>query len=1393
MDTLFVLLKHLLTTLPFVGLLILINKVNLKAEQRARQVAMPIVALIYCIVMMFALEKFNAMLLSLIQSLTQYIPFLAQVNWTMWLMLLSNLIMLLIFFILKLILLPFLSRVWGGSKTLMEHTAGNFYAYDKDVDRWLLQGWCAQMKTFFSGIYYAAIAVSLLIYVLSRSYPHLDIFQAQIYPIFCLLVFEEVFAFLSGISKEEFYKDVFGEDESSYKVANYGMLREILSGLYGDRVLAENVLDQSDWLAAGYSSLEKLMESADSEISSVGKYFSKLDIRGEPLDVNYIHSCIRMIKGKSVLFCNPFYRDLTDYLILPIIKKMLRYQKVLVVVGRDTQAPEVRQWLEETVYAQTSTRDLWKTAILSTENNDCDIGILKSGDIYNYEIQERNTEFLKSVGMVLLIEPSRIISTGQIGLSILAEKCNGDKNDVIYCACDRNCDGLLDALSHTLNTEITEVTATVYSEANVSQMYWDADGAYLHHRILPNISHYLGVGTELSAVALRYQLPRTQWLSFEKFPVLDMKWIDGQYYTKLNRFAGLPNNQEAFGEAFQVSTNLWNCPKQENAFLIVEDEFQNLFEMGRIFSSRAHNQNFINVISENYMFRDYMIEHIDTFVADPKAIPTVVPDFARTQRNLTIRLIIMMLQKSVSETYIRKILALCGFACKNVYTDLLSLIQKNCCVNVTLNIQFKEIVDKDTAEQHTEVYYAIESTADTYVYMQLFHNAYFIAEEDGEQTRIGSKLFGQIYQTMLPGQFLTLGGKYYEVQTITSESGVILRRAADHITSRRYYRQMRAYTLHTWNADAAMAGKKVISGIEVERGFCNFDVRTDGYYEQASCNDIKNAKQVYISGIPQRNYRNKSALRLHFPQADAEVRYTICLCLNELFRTVYPDLYPYIVAVTCTPDVEEPYRYILPIFRTEEGQEDIYLFEDCEIDMGLLVSVERNLRRYLEYITEYLTWQEQKMAEPPVQPSEEEQSANTIDITKGGVAPKKKGFFKRLAEKLKNLFKRKKKKAPEEIPETEALPAEPITEEGPEASVPEENPTDDVSVQTEETEAELVQAEAEISEKISEEDSLPTENAESTEETAESVAEENAPEAEQVELSPSEEAEADETETQDAPPSNGWKSFLRFGFESDLPFYAAAKTVAYLSEYGMDVNPLSQARSGAELAAIYEQSYDPKKYGVHFCDFCGVELGGEHEVLRDGRERCNRCSETALRTDEDFRKLLKLVERNMQSFFGISINKTISIRMTDAQTIAKHCGMEFVATPGYDGRVLGFAQKGKDGCALFIENGSPRIAAAATIAHELTHIWQYANWEDSKIEQYYGKDIALEIYEGMAKWVEIQYLIYTNEISYAKREEILTKLRDDEYGRGFLRYLQKYPLIYDHGRGRTPFGENPPL
>ena len=93
-----------------------------------------------------------------------------------------------------------------------------------------------------------------------------------------------------------------------------------------------------------------------------------------------------------------------------------------------------------------------------------------------------------------------------------------------------------------------------------------------------------------------------------------------------------------------------------------------------------------------------------------------------------------------------------------------------------------------------------------------------------------------------------------------------------------------------------------------------------------------------------------------------------------------------------------------------------------------------------------------------------------------------------------------------------------------------------------------------------------------------------------------------------------------------------------------------------------------------------------------------------------------------------------------------------------------------------------------TIVHELTHIWQYLNWNASGIRQRYGASMELEVYEGMAKWAEIQYAYLIGEPAVAKREEIITRVRNDEYGRGFKQYEAKYPLSYGtYLQGATPF------
>ncbi|MBO5934607.1 MAG: hypothetical protein J6Q94_03865 [Clostridia bacterium] len=253
--------------------------------------------------------------------------------------------------------------------------------------------------------------------------------------------------------------------------------------------------------------------------------------------------------------------------------------------------------------------------------------------------------------------------------------------------------------------------------------------------------------------------------------------------------------------------------------------------------------------------------------------------------------------------------------------------------------------------------------------------------------------------------------------------------------------------------------------------------------------------------------------------------------------------------------------------------------------------------------------------------------------------------------------------------------------------------------------------------------------------------------------------------------------YLLYGMPEDSTVLNTSKTLSYLLSMGFGDNSLKKAREGKDIVSMIEKTYDPTKAGAHFCDFCSTELvGTEFEILADGRERCMQCGRTALKTEKDFIRVFNEVKRNMESFFGIKFNVSIRVRMTTTKKLAKRLGDKFVATPGFDARTIGVAIKDKTGYQLLIENGSPRMSAMFTIAHELTHIWQYLNWDNKEIIQQYGADARLEVYEGMAKWVEIQYGMLINEVAFATREKILTLYRDDEYGRGFVRYLQRYPF-----------------
>lgn len=235
-------------------------------------------------------------------------------------------------------------------------------------------------------------------------------------------------------------------------------------------------------------------------------------------------------------------------------------------------------------------------------------------------------------------------------------------------------------------------------------------------------------------------------------------------------------------------------------------------------------------------------------------------------------------------------------------------------------------------------------------------------------------------------------------------------------------------------------------------------------------------------------------------------------------------------------------------------------------------------------------------------------------------------------------------------------------------------------------------------------------------------------------------------------------------------------TRQFLKELGFDGGELRQARKGEFFSESYKNAEENKNKQM-YCSYCGTEISGvEFYRLPDGRIRCTSCSNSLVKTKEEASAICKRVAENLDIFFHASINVPVAIEILDERKLKKKSGCSIGERDDKSVLILGVAINKKKEYSILLENGAPRISLISTFAHELTHIWQYTHWDTDKNMKKCPAGKRLLIYEGMAKWVEIQYLYLIGETDVARREEEFTRAREDEYGKGFRIYEDRYPL-----------------
>ena len=1407
-ETLIRLARLLLCLLPFVLFALLNMKANLSRPYRSRQFPMPLAAVVYCGVLAVFLERINLRLAALlalvpgaltgagdqvslwfdgalsglgeaIQNLGALLEMvLAQTDPVYVALIVGNALFMLAHIVLKGVLIAVFRGVFRSGGAVHDFCVEPFYEQDGESGIWYVRDHCGQARTFLKTMYLAGLILSVGLTILSCEFYRMEWLSAPFYPVFGVVILGELYFFADGLTRRELEQDLAGERDEPESVCNYMLLRQVLARLFGDKLGAENTtVDTGMFSERTHDELLHDLEESDRPMLEAYGRFMRRKLRGGlALDHNYLVSGMELLQGKSILFNNPFYYDLIPYIFYPMNRVMLRRKKVLIILGRHDIERDIVAWCQDGLTSVTNVPDMWSVGVLSDGKEALDVGIVTRSSVHDLVLHEANGSFFRDVEFVVIIEPSKLVTTAQIGLNSIVRRCRAEGKQLTFCSTDRNCDGLVDALSHILLTSLTEVSATGHHKGVSSYMCWEADDTHLQHRLLPNLSRYLGMGTELSFCALKNQVPVTEWYGGETFPVVDIHWIARQYYYDLLHYAQLPTSQETMDEHFRVSPNLWNVRVRENQFLTVEDEGCNMFEMKRTFATRARNQGFVNIISSEYLLKDYMLENDGIFNADPKAIAHIVADYAPTPRNILLRLCLRMSTGAVCVEEIRRELILADLPHEELPGDLWRAICACCSGHrssetdkdgneylfaavdgeerrfsiQTLRSQRK--FSTETGEMEDRCF--IDDRHFVRAVLGDLRNAGYIAEDEhGQRHYLGAELRGHVFQKYLPGQFFTFGGKYYEMLRVTGAGHVLVRRAADHITGRPSYRQVRHYTLSHVTTSQAMGDQTDIAGLHLTRQYADLEVDTPAYWRMERYNDFGTGRLVSLNGVPRRAYRGKQVLRIDLPELDGmrtnEICNTVALLFNEVFRTLFAENQPYIAAVA-PGDGAVPTTYSL---RGGEGaalgEGCIYIIEDSQLDLGLLVAVERNLGRIFSILCDYLDWHLAAVEASLHPPARTEPPDFTVGPQGEEPEPEKHrgGLIARIASFFKRLFRRK----PKEEPAAHLSTAAPPPVDAPSLNEP---PMDEPAV----------------------DEPPPNEPTDQGE---------DAP-ADDLHFEP-EQARTGETEGVARKPYHQRYYLLYGGAEPpkqlDLP-----GTLEFLEAMGFGKSELKQARAGKDTAEQIAKGILPDR-GRRQCDFCGAELvGTEYEILSDGRERCMLCSRTAVKTEEEFREIYQEVVRNLGIFFGVRITAPVRVEMVNAKKLHRRLGKRFVPTGSYDGRVLGVAIKSKGGYSILVENGAPRMQSTMTMAHELIHIWQYLNWDQKQILQRYGKAQELEVYEGMAKWGEIQYAYLIGETAAAKREELMTRLRQDEYGCGFRKYAARYPLSTQIQLGRpSPF------
>jgi len=713
-------------------------------------------------------------------------------------------------------------------------------------------------------------------------------------------------------------------------------------------------------------------------------------VRNPAIDCGiYCQVVENLLNGRNVLVTDAVHNDIAPFVFCPLIDFLTDGRKILMLVRDPSSISETIAWIKEGIRQIGGVEAVWKILRLDDylqSGDEPDILVASLEAVRNDSWSRLSGPWLDHLDMVVLpeglgIEPEQVA---------LARSLTRSLSDLIgrkpqFLVFSKSFEGREPSIREILQAPVTEIYAAPSSSGETYCIVWRAEGVNdLQYSIIPRFtSLFAGEEIPLSLVAIRAGVDQVRLVHQQSQPWHEYVEEIRKYYNLLQDFGIPADTGMRLNDHYVTEDRNWRVPVENTAFLMVRDNENNIIKAIDGWRARGRESCFVHIIAPPYMLRDYLAANLEFFYQSDQFVSPWVPAVLES-RPIAAYLLFKRLQKNYLEeadvALIIKDVGLSGYA--TTLEGLIKLLEETFGdyydFGGHLEVRTREKFDLNSRRYHKVIEYRLLAMEMFNIVPEWFET-WTVQDETGQT--LSTIAADRVNKYYLPGQFHAFAGKLYRIEHFDTVMKTVNVSFVDPTTGTRpkIYRHKRLIRVEALN-EAVSSSRQVIGQWGVARTIrrADLEVTVEGYYGFERGIDLSETAHTYYdlknSEVIERKYSSGRLLEIAISRNDGQVfnqgggtGFTMAVLISELLCSLFPTGYPLLTvsaalpAEVTSPDNSSELLGIFPVFQGldlqySENAITLYLFEDSNVELGVLEVFSQRWADAIRILEDYLAW-----------------------------------------------------------------------------------------------------------------------------------------------------------------------------------------------------------------------------------------------------------------------------------------------------------------------------------------------------------------------------------------------------------------------------------------------------